>query len=99
MRVSILPKSLLGWWSTALCIASILLFALFEVLLGPGPEFNMPVAYVLTAVLAGISIAVLVCGILSVAKRKERSILVFLSLVIGLYSLLGGVTALFGLQK
>ncbi len=99
MRISILPKTSLGWWSVGLCVASILFFALFVVILGPGPDYNMPLAYTLTVVLTGISIAAFVTGLLSIMKRKERSILVFVAMAIGLYSLVGGVTSLLGLQK
>jgi hypothetical protein len=99
MRVSVLSKTSLGWWSIGLCVASILLFALFEVILGPGPDYNMPLAYTLTVVLTGISIAAFVTGLLSIMKRKERAILVFVAMAIGLYSLVGGVVSLIGLSK
>ncbi len=99
MRISILPKTSLGWWSVGLCLASILFFALFVVILGPGPDYNMPLAYTLTVALTGISIAAFVTGLLSIMKRKERSILVFVAMAIGLYSLVGGATSLLGLQK
>jgi hypothetical protein len=99
MRISILPKSLLGWWSVGLVVASILFFVLFQVILGPGPDYNMPLAYTLTIVLAGIAVAAFVIGLISIIKRGERSILVFVAMAIGLYSLIGGTTALLGLQK
>jgi hypothetical protein len=41
MRITILPKSVLGWRSVGLVVANILLFALFEEVLGPGPDYNM----------------------------------------------------------
>ena len=53
MRISILPKSLLGWWSVGLVIASLVFFVLFDVILGPGPDYNMALAYALTTVIAG----------------------------------------------
>ncbi len=99
MRITVLPKTSLGWWSVGLCVASILFFALFVVILGPGPDYNMPLAYTLTVVLTGISVAAFVIGLLSIMKRKERSILVFVAMAIGLYSLVGGATSLLGLQK
>ena len=99
MRISVLPKTSLGWWSVGLCVASILFFALFVVILGPGPDYNMPLAYTLTVVLTGISVAAFVIGLLSIMKRKERSILVFVATVFGLYSLFGGATSLLSLQK
>ena len=99
MRIGILPKTPLGWWSVGLCVATILFFALFVVILGPGPDYNMPLAYTLTVVLTGISVAAFVIGLLSIMKRKERSILVFVAMAIGLCSLIGGATSLLGLQK
>ena len=99
MSISVLSKTSLGWWSVGLCVASILLFALFVVILGPGPDYNMPLAYALTAVLTFISVAAFVTGLLSITKRKERAILVFVAMAIGLYSLVGGVVSLLGLPK
>jgi hypothetical protein len=103
MRITILPKTSLGWWSVGLCVVSILFFALFTILLGSGPDYNMPLAYALTAVLTGISVAGFVTGLLGIMKRKERSIIVFVAMAISLYSLIsgliGGATALLGLQK
>ena len=99
MRISILPKSLLGWWSVGLVVASILFSVLFQVILGPGPDYNMPLAYTLTIVLTGIAVAAFVTGLISIIKSKERSILVLAAMAIGLYSLIGGITALLGLQK
>jgi len=99
VRIGVLPRSPSGWLSIGLCVASILLFALFVVILGPGPDYNMPLAYTLTAVLAGISAAAFVAGLLSIMNRKERAILVFVAMAIGLYSLVGGVVSLLGLPK
>jgi hypothetical protein len=99
MRITILPKTSWGWWSVGLCIASILFFALFVVIMGPGPDYNMPLAYTLTTVLTAIAVATFVTGLIDIMKRNERSILVFVALAIGLYSLIGGATSLLGLQK
>jgi len=99
MRISILPKSLLGWWSIGLVVANILFFVLSQVILGPGPDYNMPLAYTLTIVLAGIAGAAFVTGLVSIIKSKERSILVFVAMAIGLYSLIGGTLSLLGLAK
>lgn len=99
MRISILPKSLLGWWSVGLVVASVLFFVLSQVILGPGPDYNMALAYALTAILTGIAVAAVVTGLISIIKKKERSILVFVAMVIGLYSLVGGIGSLLGLAK
>ena len=99
MQIATLPKSVLGWWSVGLCVASILFQILFEVILGPGPNYNMALANALTIVLTGIAVAAFVTGLISIIKSKERSILVFLTTVIGLYSLIGGTVSLLGLAK
>jgi hypothetical protein len=99
MRITILPKTPLGWWSVGLCVVSIALFALFVVILGPGPDYNMTLAYALTAIDAGIAVAAFVTGLISIIKSKERSILVFVAMAIGLYSLIGGTVSLLGLAK
>jgi hypothetical protein len=102
MRISILPKTPLGWWSVGLVVASILFFVLSQVILGPGPDYNMPLAYTLTIVIAGISVAVLATGLIGIIKSKERSVLVFVAMVIGLWSGISGliacITRLLGLQ-
>jgi hypothetical protein len=99
MRISILPKSSSGWWSAGLVIASLALFVLFEVILGPGPDYNMALADALTIIIAGISAAVFATGLLGIIKSKERSVLVFAAMVVGVYSLFGCITGLLGLQK
>ena len=99
MRITILPKSLLGWCSVGIGVASIPFFALFEVILGPGPNYNMALADALTIVLAGIVVAALATGLISVIKRKERSIVVFVVMAISLFSLIGLIGSLLGLAK
>ena len=99
MQISILPKTHLGWWSIGLCVASILFFALSQVILGPGPDYNMALANALTIVLTGIAVAAFVTGLISIIKSKERSILVFVATAIGLYSMIGGTVSLLGLAK
>jgi len=89
MRISILPRSPLGRWSVGLAVAWILFFVLSQAILGPGPNYNMTLAYALTIAVAGIGVAAFVTGLISIIKSKERSILVFLTTVIGFYSLFG----------
>ena len=93
MRISILPKSSLGKWSAVLAVAFILLFALFQILVASGIRGPMmfggrPVPFInwsLPLYAAGISgTAALVTGLISIIKSKERSILVFLAMLIGL---------------
>ncbi len=88
MRVSVRPKTLLGRWSVGLAAVFILLFVLLGVLTGlggVGPGLVGPIA----AVAFGISgIAALATGLVSMIKSKERSILVFLAAVVGLFTLI-----------
>ena len=97
MRIGIVPKSALGWWSVGLFVAWILFFVLADVLIGTSPDENIAFAYGLA--ISGIGTAAFVTGLISIIKSKERSILVFLATAIGLYSLIGGATSLLGLQK
>jgi hypothetical protein len=99
MRVTILPKTTLGWWSVSLVIASLILFVLSVVILGPGLDYNMTLGYTLTIVIAGISAAVFAMGLISIIKSKERSVLVFVAMLVGVYTLFGCITGLLGLQK
>ena len=89
MHISILPKTSLGRWSLGLAIAFILLFFLAA---GPLREqwglneneelVNPVLTVVLTIILVGIAGAALVTGLITVIKRKERSVLVFLGMLI-----------------
>ena len=101
MRISILPKTSWGWWSFGLVIAIILLFsgvldqilALFgviEVPTGSTLERNLSIGF------AVISAASVVAGLIGIVKRRERSILVFLTTVIGLFALIIAVGQAFG---
>jgi hypothetical protein len=73
MKLSILPKTKLGNWSTLLGI----LFIIF-ITLKMGPGFPLP-----TFAIAAIGIAGFVIGIASVVK-KERAILAFLPILLGI---------------
>ena len=99
MRMSILPKTPLGRWSVGLAVAWIVFFVLSQVILGPGPDYNMALAYALTIVVAGIGGAALVTGLISIIKSKERSIFVFVTTAIGLYSLFGATILRLALVK
>ena len=99
MRSSVLPKTSLGRWSVGLVVAWILFFVLSVVILGPGPNYNRALAIALTIVVSGIGGAALVTGFISIIKNKERSVLVFLTTAMGLYSLFGSAALLLGLPK
>jgi len=99
VQINILPKSYLGRWSVGLAIASILYLFWGGVLTTDwtfGPEFNTVLAVVLKIILVGIPIAVLVTGLTSIIKLKERSVLVLMSIAVGLWFLIAGMSFLMG---
>ena len=95
MHISVLPKTSLGRWSVGLAIAFILFFILPVGLTGfelPDPGSNPVLAVILTLVIAGISGAAFVTGLISMIKKRERSVLVFVGMVITLwFGLIGAV--------
>ena len=93
IRITLLPKTSWGWWSFGLVIAIILLFggvldqilALFDVLevpTGSTLERNLSIVF------AAISATAVVTGLIGIVRRRERSILVFLIMAIGLFALI-----------
>ena len=93
MRITILPKTPLGRWSVGLVIALIVLFAVVPE--APGAEVTA-LGRALAIGFAGISGAAFVTGLLGIVKRKERSVLVFLTTAIGLFLLIIAVGQAFG---
>ena len=89
MQISILPKSSLGRWAIGLAAAFILLSILFAVLTRLGGEPG-PFALIFIANIAiGVSfIAAFITGLISIIKSKERSIIVFLAVLLGFCALL-----------
>lgn len=90
MKVDLLPKTILGKWSVGLIVIFFLLFVLFNLLVASGqrgPGFNPWLAF--TIIPAGISgISAFFTGIIGIIKKKERSLLVFLSVALGLFVLI-----------
>ena len=89
MQIGILPKSSLGRWSVGLAAAFILLSILFAVLTGLGGEPGPFALIFLVNVVIGISfIAAFITGLVSIIKSKERSVLVYLAVLVGFCALL-----------
>ena len=91
MRLTILPKTPLGKWSTGLFVTSILFFALCHVLIPfepSDPRFNPVLNFALMIVFAGILGATFATGLISMIKGKEWSVFVIVSTAIGLLYLL-----------
>ena len=93
MRISLKPKTTMGEWSTGLIIAFFLFFAVFLILVASGQRgggtFFSNLALTIPMLLAGVSgVSALVTGIIGIVKSRERSVLVFLVTVIGLFVLI-----------
>jgi hypothetical protein len=93
INITVVPRTTLGKWSVGLIGGLVLFFALMLVLLATGQRggetfFSNP-ALALPTLLAAISgIAAFFTGIVGIIRGKERSVLVFLAAVIGLFVLL-----------
>jgi hypothetical protein len=99
LNISILPKSVLGWWPIGLVVATLAFMELAESIISPGEtgaNFNIPLAVALTFVLAVIAGAAFAAGLISIIKRKQGAILVFISTAIGLVFLIGGLASAVG---
>ena len=85
MKISFLPKSRLATWSVGLGIYSLLVFIF-------GYIFAELLKVIISEILITIagassviaSIIAFIAGIIAVIKNKERSVLVFLAILIGL---------------
>ena len=95
MRISILPKTTLGRWSVGLAAAFFLLFVLLQTFYtsvhrNPVTNPGSPSPFILVGVVAEYisGIASFVTGLISLIKSKERSILVFLVVIVGFLVLL-----------
>jgi len=100
MRITILPKTSLARWSVWLAVAWILFFVLFMVAAESGFAKDSGLGRVLDTYIlgskcqvidiagliptTGMSAASFVTGLISMIKSKERSILVFLVMIVGL---------------
>jgi uncharacterized membrane protein len=95
MRINILPKTPLGWWSVGLGILFLILFTspLLGVLVRLQSAYaglfpiGLPPGGIMGIVFAIAGAAALVTGLISIIRSKERSILAFLAMIIGLFLL------------
>ena len=93
MKVYFIPRTVPGKWSVWLIAAFILLFALFYILVAAGQRGGetyfsnllLAVPYTLAAI---CGIASFFTGIIGVIRSRERAILVYPSMIIGLCVLL-----------
>ena len=90
MQVNILPKSYLGKWSTGLIAAFVVFFVTFQVLVASGQRggetFFSNLVLTIPILLAGTSgVLAFLTGLIGAIRNGERSILVFLAMVVGLF--------------
>ena len=89
MRITILPKTPLGRWSVGLAAACIL-WPLCQWLAGIEAHSNVdPVALTTTVCFGILGTGFLVTGLISIIKKKERSILVFLAVIVAIFVFFG----------
>ena len=95
IKITFLPKTRLGKWSVNLAIVSFALFVVGSVfpmeygITGFKMFIQNPLLTIITILLSFVIIATSIMGLISVIKNKERSILVFLAIPSGLFSILG----------
>jgi hypothetical protein len=97
MKSDFLPKTTLGKWSIGLVIVAICCFVVFiiEVALGlrggDSLDFSDPsqLGPAIPILLAGVFfVSAMVTGLIGIVKNRERSVLVFLAVAIGMFVLL-----------
>jgi undecaprenyl pyrophosphate phosphatase UppP len=90
MKISILPKSAFGWWSFGLAIATIAFgFGVLEpILTQAAHQNNITLFAILSFVISAIGGAASATGLISIIKRRQGAILVFISTAIGLVFLI-----------
>jgi hypothetical protein len=93
MKITIVPKTTPGKWSTGLICGFFLFLALLIILAASGQRggetFSSNLALAVPGLLAAIcGIAAFFSGVIAIIKSKERAVLVFLAAFIGLDVLL-----------
>lgn len=93
MKVHFMPRTRLGKWSTWLIVAFVVFYAIFYLFVASGQRggatFFSNLYLAVPVVIAAISgIAAFFTGIIGVIKSRERAILVYLAILIGLLVLL-----------
>ncbi len=85
MKITVLPKTFLGKISTVMY----LIFLTFMVLEGRLSE-NPQHAIILLMMIAVIILAAII-GLIAIVRNKERSIIIFLMIPLGVFHLIGAV--------
>jgi hypothetical protein len=92
MRVHFKPKTNLGKWSAWLIVAFAVSMASFGILVASGQRggdtfFSNPILTIPVLIAATSGIAAFITGIISIVRRKERSISVYVAVAFGLITL------------
>lgn len=93
MKLTIFPKTTLGKWAVMLILGFFLFLGIFFILVNLGERggetifinIKLLIFYSLAAISA---ISSFVTGLISIFKKKEKSVLVFLSVILGFLVLL-----------
>ncbi|MFC1983161.1 hypothetical protein ACFLV5_05220 [Chloroflexota bacterium] len=93
MKVYFMPKTTLGKWSVALIAGFLVLIISFQFLVAIGQRggetFFSALLLTVPIIIAGISgISAFFVGIIGVIRNRERSVIVYLAIIIGLLVLL-----------
>ncbi len=91
-----LPKTILGWWAIGLALVNFVFLVLSQVIMGRDPGSNVALTNALTIAATVVAAAALIAGLVSVIKSKERSLLVFVAIAVGLYEVIAGTITLLG---
>ncbi|MFC1872692.1 hypothetical protein ACFLYV_03140 [Chloroflexota bacterium] len=96
MKVYFIPKTTLGKWSVALIVGFLVLIISFQFLVALGQRggetFFSALLLTVPIIIAGIfGVSAFGIGLVGVIKSRERSIIVYLAVTIGLFVLLFGL--------
>ena len=96
MRISVLPKTKTGKWSTGLLAVFIMFLIAFQLLVASGRRdgetFFSNLMLTIPILFAGTSgVLAFVIGLIGTIRSRKRSILVFLAMLIGFFVLLFGL--------
>ena len=96
MKIYFAPKTTLGKWSVSLIIAFMVLLGVFQLLVASGQRggetFFSNLILTIPMLTAGVSgISAFVTGLIGIIKSRERSVIVYLAALIGLFVLLFGI--------
>ena len=96
MKLHFMPKTTLGKWSVALIVVFIVLLVSFQLLVASGQRggetFFSALILTVPILIAGFSgVSAFVTGLIGVIRSRERSVIVYLAVTIGLLVLLWGL--------